>query len=246
MLFTHTLLPTPSHQYNDTIGLPAVRIAIIDPNRIKGELFLHCSNTLWDAEVVALENSGRAGLAAIARVKPEIILVSAHLADVAPWEFIKELKAKAPKSRAILLMQHHSEYTIHHLGASSYHGIICEMEESMATLGLVIQKVRNGLRIVSAGIAELQNKVRFAQDSFAKLLTDRHFEVLICITQSLSDAEIAAQLGCSPSTALGHRQQIMRKLNIRNTPKLIRFGLEKGFGSVPLPRRASKNPRTLQ
>lgn len=243
MLLTHPLPLKAPHPYIDyTAGLLAARLAIIDPNKIKSELLHHHARANWGADVVAVENFGQAGLAASARTKPEIVLVSAHLPDIAPGDFITELKAAASKSRAILMMQHYSEYAIHHMGSSHYHGIICEREEGVAALGQVIQDVRNGLRVISPGISEFQNKLRVAHHSLVKLLTDRHLEVLTCITHSLSDAEIAVQLGCSPSTALGHRQQIMRKLNIRNTPKLIRFGLEKGFGSVPLPRRRDGNP----
>lgn len=102
-------------------------------------------------------------------------------------------------------------------------------------LGHVIERVKNGLRVISSGIARLQSSLRNAHDSFDKLFSKRNFEVLICITHCLSDEEIAAHFGFSTRTALGHRQQIMQKLNIHRTPKLIRYGLEKGFGAAPLP-----------
>ncbi len=216
------------------------RVAIVDSSITKGELLMHCCQTAWDLEVVALENSGIAGLAAATRTKPDLVLVSAHLPDIAPEQFIRKLRSTVPAAKAILLTQQCSEYLIHQLSAANYHGVIWEMEEGIAALGHVIDRVRNGLRVVSDGIAQCHHQMRNAHDSFAKLLSNRHLEVLICITKFLSDEEIAAHLGMTASTALSHRQQIMRKLQIRRTPKLIQYGLEKGFGSVPLPQKRTK------
>jgi len=60
----------------------------------------------------------------------------------------------------------------------------------------------------------------------------------VCIAHSFSDAEIGTQLGLSSATALVHRRQIMRKLSIHSTPKLIRYAMEKGFNAVPPPNAA--------
>ena len=68
---------------------------------------------------------------------------------------------------------------------------------------------------------------------FTKILSDWEVEILSRIGQALSDAEICKQLGLRASTIQMHRSQIMRKLEITGTPKLIHFALEKGIASWP-------------
>jgi len=53
--------------------------------------------------------------------------------------------------------------------------------------------------------------------------------VLAMMGEARSDAEIAAALEVSESTMQSRRRDIMRKLNIHSTPKLMRFAIEHGF-----------------
>jgi len=239
----HTLDSSPNSFPRGFAPHTPARTVIIDPNRTKAELLLHYCNTRWGLEVVAVENSGLAGLAAATRTKPELALVSAHLPDLAPRDFIRGLKLEAPGAKAILLIQYCNEYLIHNISAANFHGVVWEVEEGIAVLGQVIERVRNGMRAWSDGIAQFQARLLASGDSFSNVLTNRHLEVLICITHSLSNVEIALQLGCSRGTAHTHRRTIMQKLDIHKTPQLIRYGLEKGLGAAPLPLKRVRKPR---
>lgn len=110
----------------------------------------------------------------------------------------------------------------------------------MNDLGRIILGIKEGIRVVSPGVARCQNNLRSTAHAFPKLLTKRQMEVLACISHCLSDVEIAARLACSAGTVLCHRRQLMRKLNIHSTPKLIRYGAEKGFDKVLLHGRNSR------
>jgi two-component system response regulator NreC len=85
--------------------------------------------------------------------------------------------------------------------------------------------------------------MRTAPDAFTKLLSNREQEVLVCIAHSYSDQEIAQQLGLSRATVLTHRKNIMNKLGISRTPKLIHYCLQKGFNSAlpPPPQPPHRN-----
>ncbi len=54
--------------------------------------------------------------------------------------------------------------------------------------------------------------------------------MLTLIANSFSDDEIAAQLSLTANTAETHRRNIMVKLNLHSTVKLIKYAREQGFG----------------
>ena len=215
--------------------ISAARLAIIDANRAKAELMHYFCVHHWGFDVVAFEHTGQAGIAAVAQTMPELVLAALTPTDMAMNDFVGGLRAAAPATKLILLTSHCNEYLVHALSGAGYNGLIWEMEEGLASLGARIERVRDGARVVSHGILHCQAALRDAPNAFPKLLSTRHQEVLVCIAHSMSDEEIARQLGVSVSTALSHRQKIMRKLNIHNTPKLIQYCIEKGFSSVPPP-----------
>ena len=82
---------------------------------------------------------------------------------------------------------------------------------------------------------QFQNEFNLSAERYHNVLSKRQVEILLCIVHAMSDDEIATQLDISVRTALSHRQRIMRKLDIHNTPKLIRYCIERGFDSAPVP-----------
>lgn len=215
--------------------ISAARLAIIDGNRAKAELMHYFCTHHWGFHVVAFEHAGHAGITAVAEVKPELVLAALTPADIAMSDFVRGLRSAAPAAKLILFTPYCNEYLVHALSAMDYQGLIWEVEEGLQSLGQLIDRVRHGGRVVSHGIQHCQAVLRAAPNAFPKLLSTRHQEVLVCIAHSMSDEEIARQLGFSVGTALSHRQKIMRKLNIHNTPKLIQYCIDKGFSSVPPP-----------
>jgi len=65
------------------------------------------------------------------------------------------------------------------------------------------------------------------------VLSERERAVLSLIGQGLSDEEIGERLTLSARTVQSHRSNILRKLGLKNTPKLIAFAIEHGFTQIP-------------
>lgn len=221
--------------------IAAARLAIIEGNQLKAELLHHYCAHHWGFEVVAVERSDD-GAGAVKRTQPDLILASVAPLETDPSEFIGQLLGSAPAAKLILLLSVCNEYLIHLIGAMDYHGLVYEGEEGLETLAQTIERVRQGIRTVSARVTRCQASLRSGPDAFPKLLTHREQEIMVCIAHSMSDGEIAQQLGLSVSTCQSHRKRIMSKLGLHSTPKLIQYSLKKGFGSVlpPTPQRHKK------
>jgi DNA-binding NarL/FixJ family response regulator len=60
-------------------------------------------------------------------------------------------------------------------------------------------------------------------------LTTRERQILRLIAAGNSTKQAAAALGITFKTAVGHRSQLMKKLNIHDTASLVRFAIRAGF-----------------
>ena len=60
-------------------------------------------------------------------------------------------------------------------------------------------------------------------------LTPREQEVLDLLSEGLTANEIANELYISNHTAVSHRKNLMRKLKVHNSAKLIKVAFEQGF-----------------
>ena len=215
--------------------ISAARMAIIEGSRMKSDLLHSYCTNYWGFDVVAIEHTARAGIAAVAHTKPELVLAAVPSLDLGVVAFVEQLRLVSGASKLILLMAQYNEYLVHILSSTEYDGLVFESAENLCSLGKAIDRVRAGSRFVSTPILQCQSALRDTPAAFPKVISKREEEVLICIAHSLSDEEIGFQLGFSAGTALTHRRTLMAKLGIHSTPKLIRYCAQKGFNSVPMP-----------
>lgn len=215
--------------------IAAAKMAIINHDRIKAELLHFYCATHWGFDVVMVELSGCEGLTAVTRTKPDVLLLSLAMPDMEALHLIREIRSRAPMTKIVAHAVSCSEYLLHQLAGSEYHGLLLDTEETLSSLGQAIERSRLGLRWISPRILNEQVSMRNASTSFPKLLSRREEQVLICIAYALSDDEIGVRLGFSSATALCHRKKIMRKLCIHSTPKLMRYCADKGFSNAPPP-----------
>jgi DNA-binding NarL/FixJ family response regulator len=95
-----------------------------------------------------------------------------------------------------------------------------------------ITALRRGETFYSPAFHEAKRARTKDSQGFTKILSERECTILSLIGNSMSDGEIARELGISPTTAQTHRSHIMRKLGVTNSAKLIQFAIEHGFTRV--------------
>jgi DNA-binding NarL/FixJ family response regulator len=211
------------------------KVVIIESHRTKAELLGHYLANRRGFEVVALECTAAPGVQAVERCKPDVVLASLAMPDLYATEIIARLRFAAATAKIIGLVSRCSEYLVHSLTNSGYHGLFCDADEGLAGLIQTIEQVRQGKRVVSVPITEYQIALRTAPASFPKLLSKREQEALVCIAHAMTDEEIGLQMAVSSGTAQSHRKSIMGKLGIHSTPKLIGYCVQKGFRIAPPP-----------
>jgi two-component system response regulator NreC len=114
-------------------------------------------------------------------------------------------------------------------------------EQTVEALGEAISSVMNGQRYLSALVQQAHLSLRNDPVAFDKILSEREQDLLGLFGRGLTNAEVASEVGLSELTVRNYRCRLMAKLDLRTSPELMRYAMEKGFihpSSAPLRTRA--------
>ncbi len=224
---------------------PSLRIAIVEAMQTTAQMLQYFCHQLWCFDVVAMAHTGANALEQLSLIKPEVILLDLFLPDMDGITFISAMIGLLPTARIIVMAPVCNDYQLHKLGNAAICGFVDRFTDGLGNLRQAITQVSLGETYFSLRYLQASRRLRGSDTAFFKLLSEREQEVLLWIVQSLSDDEIAAQLDVSVATAKTHRRKIMQKLDLPNTPKLIRYGFELGIGMIDFP-NGTQRVRTFQ
>ncbi len=165
----------------------------------------------------------------------QIVLLDIEMPGPDPFDAIAELRRRDEDIRVIILSAYIRDHYIEAAYKSGAWGYFSKSDEMNAIV--------EGIRKVAAGEFTLGPKVQervqptrrrsATKDGSPKtkldLLTPREQEVLRLIGRGMSRIEIAKTLSRSPKTIDGHRELIMKKLDIHDRGELVRYAIREGL-----------------
>lgn len=163
---------------------------------------------------------------------PDIILLDLNMPVLDGVETAKILQKKFSDLKIIILSSYFSKAFIINmieLGASGYLAKNSLPEEVEGTIREVAEKGFSYGDKVMEVIRENMMKKTKEKPTFAPALTERETEILQLICEQFTAAEIAEKLFISPRTVDGHRNNLLQKLNCRNTAGLVVYALQNGL-----------------
>lgn len=182
-----------------------------------------------DFAVCGEAGTARDAMEAIAKLKPDLVLVDMALPDKDGLELIKDIQALHPGLPVLAMsMQDESLYAARVLRAGG-RGYVMK-QEAPERLAAAIRTVLNGQVALSPRMSAkmLESMVgppgKTSTGPEAKL-TDRELEVMCLYGEGWSTEEIANRLHLSPKTVDVHRMHIKEKLELKTTPEFQRFAI---------------------
>lgn len=207
-------------------------IIIVDDHQMIIDGFSRIIADEQDFEVISTYNDPKEALVKVAMLKPEILMVDLEMPGMTGLELVRQLKAKMPDLKTILLTMHLDQATVKkamELGFNAY--ILKNLDE--LELKIALTKVRRGQKYYSAQVTEVltNSSIEIVTNGGAKLavLTSRETDVLKLIADACSTKEIADELSISISTVETHRKAIMKKLEVHNVAGLVRLAISEGL-----------------
>ena len=205
------------------------RVLIADDHRIFAEGLR--SLLEGDYEVIGLVEDGEALLAAVAKLKPDLVVADVSMPGLNGIECVRRLRASGEPTRVVLLTMHAEiEYAVAAMqeGAAGYvlkAGGGKELKRALA------ETLRGGVTI-SSSIAKEVMAALGGQQAGAAEITPRQRDVVGGLARGLTAKEIAAELHMSPRTVESHKYQVMERLGLETSAELIRYAIDHGMGPV--------------
>lgn len=182
-----------------------------------------------DLAVCGEAGTAREAMEAIAKLKPDLVVVDMSLPDKDGLELLKDIQALHPGLPVLAMsMQDEALYAPRVLRAGG-RGYVMK-QEGPELLAAAIRTVLGGQVALSPRMAAkiLETMVGPAGQSSGgpeAKLTDRELEVLRLFGEGWSTDEIAGRLHLSAKTVDVHRAHIKEKLGLKTTPEFTRFAI---------------------
>lgn len=197
--------------------------------------------------VVASASTGEKGLELIGEHQPRVAVVDVNLPGMNGQQIIKQLAEMRIPTRVVLLTGYDDvEQKVHAMrsGAAAF----CTKNIMPDDLIRVIRHVADGLYAVDGRIFDrdqLQEHLESLAPSTSRInggrsrkvapLSLREMEVLTCVTQGMSNKEIAIQLRISQQTVKNHVTSILRKLGLNDRTQAAIFAVQQGWVQLHKP-----------
>lgn len=189
-----------------------------------------------DIEVVAEASTGREAVELAARHRPDVVLMDVVMEDGDGVEATRGIKQRCPTAQVLILTVYADQDLFRRAVAAGAVGYVLK-DISPHNLVNAIRAVHAGKTMVNPGIVRglVEDIQRRAEEQGitgirrAHGLTEREIDVLLGISQGLSDKEIAAKLFLSESTVKTHLRSIYHKLRVRNRAQAAAWAVEKGL-----------------
>jgi len=193
-----------------------IRIVVVDDHDVVRKGVISYLETEDDFEIVGEAASGTAGVAVILTEKPDVVLMDLMMENGTGMEATKIIKEKLPDCKVIILTSYYDDAQVFpalEAGAFSY-----LLKTSSATeIATAITKAYHNEAVIEAKVAhKVMNRFQTKQNLLHDELTEREYEVLLCLANGASNQEIAEQLFIGIKTVKTHVSNILRKLDVND------------------------------
>ncbi|GIF47256.1 LuxR family two component transcriptional regulator [Asanoa ferruginea] len=214
-----------------------IRVVLVDDQTLVRTGFRLVLDETDDIEVVGEAADGHRALDAVARTRPDVVLMDVRMPGLDGIETTRRIRSGQHPAKVIILTTFDlDEYVLAGLraGASGF-----LLKDALAA------DLISAVRIVAAGesvaapsvtrrlIAHYVTRAPAPPVASERLavLTAREREVLTLVTRGLSNTEIALALVLSESTVKTHLGRVLTKLDLRDRVQAVIFGYECGLVS---------------
>jgi len=162
--------------------------------------------------------------------QPDVILMDVNMPGIGGVEACRRILQRNPKQKIIVLTVHNEQTfpkRLLEIGARGYLTKECGVDEMLEA----IRQVHAGNSYIATSIAQQLALSLLPGNDVNPIdkLSRREFQVMLMISQGLSNAEISDKLCLSPKTISTYRLRLLEKLDAHNEVDLIRIAVEQGM-----------------
>jgi len=206
----------------------AIRVLIVDDHAIVREGLRTFLGMLEDIELVGEAANGELALEAVARGKPEIVLMDLVMPGMDGIETTRRLHAEHPEVKVIALTSFTDDdklYPVIKAGAVAY---LLKDVGPRELADTIRAAARGEVRLHPEVTRKLMSGIA-GETPAAEPLTGREQEVLACLGRGLANKEIAAELFISEKTVKTHVSNVLEKLGLADRTQAALYAVKHGL-----------------
>ena len=201
------------------------KVLIVDDHPLLRDGLAKVINQQPDLAVCGEAADARAGLAAAAKLRPDVVIADVTMDEGNGLDLIKDLHLRQPGLPVLVLSMHHENLYAERAVRAGARGYVMKREPVAAVLA-ALRKVLAGQMALSDAIVrrllDAPARVRkSAAASPAEVLSDRELEVFRLLGQGFGTRQIAEKLRLATSTVESYRAGIKQKLGLARATELV-------------------------
>jgi DNA-binding NarL/FixJ family response regulator len=221
-------MPNPGNFVSSTKPKKPIRIAVVEDDLASRKLLVSTLEADPDYVVVAEFSEGKAAVAAIPELAPDIVLVDLGLPDVSGIDVIRRLKALDAECNVLVVTTFGDEKTVTSALEAGADGYLLK--------GTALEELRRDIRFLQSGgsplspmvarklLNKLQSKATGAKPEVTSgdtTLTRREQDILEMIAKGFSYTETSKICGIAAATVHSHLKSIYRKLEVHSKTEAV-------------------------
>jgi DNA-binding NarL/FixJ family response regulator len=177
---------------------------------------------------VAISCSGQEIIEALTAQHADLLLLAPNLPDMHGADVLRRIVREKLATRVLVALHHRDERSLLALRDAQFDGLLDTQEEGVEALVKALHLVAAGQPYISP---VFRGRIidRAPIGVISQKLTPREIRVFAAIGDGSGNEEAARQLGLTPSTVQTYRRNLMHKLGIPNSAKLVREAIRLGI-----------------
>ena len=210
-----------------------IRVLVVDDEDLVRSGLRMILGAEGDLDVVGEASDGLAALAAVADLKPDVVLLDIRMPGLDGLEVARRLAAGHPATAVVMLTTFdNDEYVFAALEAGAA-GFLLK-DAPAGRLAEAVRAAATGDAVLAPSVTRrvvrrLVEAPPVVEPRMPDDLTDREREVLALMAEGLSNAEIAARLVIGEGTVKTHVARILTKLGVRDRLQAVVLAFRSGF-----------------
>ena len=211
-----------------------ITVAVVDDQTLVRQGIRSLLALAGGIEIVAEAADGDEAVAAIARERPDVVLLDVRMPRRNGVEVLRELQGAGALPPTILLTTFDDDEVLLEAVKAGARGYLLK-DVSLEQLADAIRNVAAGGTVIRPALTErVLRGLEHMRRDFDALeppdpLTRREVEILRLMAGGYSNREIAEALGTAEGTVKNHASSILSKLGVRDRTRAVLKALERGY-----------------